>query len=71
MISSGIYGYPKAEALAVATSAITDYLSEHDMDVYLAVFDKTSFVVSEQLMREVESYIDDYYGRACFPKSGQ
>jgi len=61
LISSGIYGYPKAEALAVATSAITDYLSEHDLDVYLAVFDKSSFVVSEQLMGEVESYIDEYY----------
>ncbi len=61
LISSGIYGYPKAEALEVARSAITDYLSDHDMDVCLAVFDKTAFVVGEQLMGEVESYIDEYY----------
>lgn len=61
LISSGIYGYPKAEALEVATAAITDFLSENDMDVYLAVFDKTSFVVSEQLMGEVASYIDEHY----------
>lgn len=61
LISSGIYGYPKAEALEVARSAITDYLSAHDMDVYLAVFDKTAFVVSEKLMGEVESYIDEHY----------
>jgi O-acetyl-ADP-ribose deacetylase (regulator of RNase III) len=61
LISSGIYGYPKAEALRVATAAITDYLTSHDMDVYLAVFDKSSFVVSQKLLGEVDSYIDEHY----------
>lgn len=61
LISSGIYGYPKDEALRVATTAITDSLAEHEMDVYLAVFDKTAFAVSEKLMGEVESYIDQHY----------
>jgi O-acetyl-ADP-ribose deacetylase (regulator of RNase III) len=40
LISSGIYGYPKDEALRVATAAIRDFLSEHDIDVSLAVFDE-------------------------------
>lgn len=61
LISSGIYGYPKAEALQVATAAITDFIAENDIEVYLAVFDKTAFIVSEQLMGEVASYIDEYY----------
>lgn len=61
LISSGIYGYPKAEALQVATSAVTDFLSENDMDVYLAVFDRDAFVVSEQLMGGVDAYIDEHY----------
>ena len=61
LISSGIYGYPKEEALAVATSAIQDFLADHDLDVYLAVFDKTSFAVSEKLLGEVASYIDEHY----------
>lgn len=61
LISSGIYGYPKAEALQVATEAITDYLADHEMDVYLAVFDKASFSVSEALLGEVASYIDQHY----------
>lgn len=61
LISSGIYGYPKDEALREATTAITVFLAEHEMDVYLAVFDKASFIVSKELMGEVESYIDEHY----------
>jgi O-acetyl-ADP-ribose deacetylase (regulator of RNase III) len=64
LISSGIFGYPKAEALQVATAAITDYLTSHDLDVYLAVFDKTAFVVSRKLLGEVDSYIDEHYVEA-------
>jgi O-acetyl-ADP-ribose deacetylase (regulator of RNase III) len=61
LISSGIYGYPKDEAFKVATTAIKDFLADHDMDVYLAVFDKEAFKISEELLGEVESYIDEHY----------
>ncbi|SDN10145.1 macro domain-containing protein [Acetanaerobacterium elongatum] len=61
LISSGIYGYPKEEALQVAISAIQDILADYDLDVYLAVFDKAAFVVSEELLGEVASYIDEHY----------
>lgn len=42
LISSGIYGYPKDLALRVAIDAISAFLMEHDMQVYLVVFDKNS-----------------------------
>jgi O-acetyl-ADP-ribose deacetylase (regulator of RNase III) len=61
LISSGIYGYPKDEALCVATSAIRDFIGEHDIDVSLVVFDKAAFAVSEKLLGEVASYIDEHY----------
>jgi len=61
LISSGIYGYPKQEALSVATSAIRDFLAAHDLDVYLALLDKSVFVVSEKLLGDVEDYIDEHY----------
>jgi len=38
LISSGIYGYPKDEALAVATDAINTFLREETMEVYLVLY---------------------------------
>lgn len=61
LISSGTYGFPKDKALNVATDAIKDFLAEHEMDIYLAVFDKAAVAVSEKLMGAVERYIDDKF----------
>jgi len=61
LISSGIYGYPKDEALSVATNAISDWLLENDMDVSLVVFDKSAFILSSDLLGAVKSYIDENY----------
>lgn len=61
LISSGIYGYPKEEALQIAVAAIKEFLAEHDMEVYLVIFDRASFSVSEKLLGAVESYIDEKY----------
>lgn len=61
LISSGIYGYPKDEALEVARRSIGEFLRDHDMDVYLAVFDKSSFLIGKALLGRVESYIGQHY----------
>lgn len=61
LISSGIYGYPKDEALRVAVCAIRDYLSQNELDVYLAIFDKDSFAISEKLLWNIDCYIDEHY----------
>lgn len=61
LISSGVYGYPKDQALKVAVDAITSFLLEHDMMVYLVVFDKSAFQISEKLFCDIASYIDDKY----------
>lgn len=68
LISSGIYGYPKAEALEVARLAIEEFLEGHEMAVYLAVFDKDSFRVGQKLLGRVESYISQHYVEAHTPQ---
>jgi O-acetyl-ADP-ribose deacetylase (regulator of RNase III) len=63
LISSGIYGYPKDEALRVATTAIQGFLLNCDSDlaVTLVVFDKAAFTVSRELFGKVAAYIDEHY----------
>ncbi len=62
LISSGIYGYPKREAFAVAVSAITEFLDEHDdMTVSLVVFDAEASALGEAQHSAIEKYIDDHY----------
>jgi O-acetyl-ADP-ribose deacetylase (regulator of RNase III) len=67
LISSGIYGYPKVEALRVATNAIQNFLDNYvnqdagDLDIFLAVYDRKAFELSEKLLGEVKSYIDEHY----------
>ena len=61
LISSGTFGYPKDKALKVAIAEIGDFLLQHEMTVYLVVFDRTSFALSEKLFASITEYIDDNY----------
>ena len=62
LISSGIFGYPKVEALEVATKEITAFLETHDdMTVYLTVYGRNSYAISRELYDDVQSFIDDHY----------
>lgn len=61
LISSGIFGYPKEQALQVAISAISGFLMEHDLRVYIVVFDKKAFGLSEKLFNSIHEYIDEHY----------
>ncbi len=61
LISTGVYGYPKGEAMKIAISEINAFLIEHDMDVFLVVFDQESRRISDQLFADIDSYIDRHY----------
>lgn len=61
LISSGVFGYPKAQALKVAVDTITQFLLENDMTVYLVVFSRDAFEISSKLFSAVKAYIDDVY----------
>ena len=61
LIAAGTFGYPKDRALKTAISVIGEFLLENDMTVYLVVFDKTAFTLSEKLFSSIKQYIDDKY----------
>ena len=61
LISTGNYGFPKDKALQIAITAFSTFLLEHEMQIYLVVFDRTSFKLSERLFQGVASYIDEHY----------
>ena len=65
LISSGNYGFPKDKALQIGISAFSAFLPEHEMQLYLVVFDRTAFHLSEKLFQKVASYIDENYVDAC------
>lgn len=61
LISSGIYGYPKAEALQIAVQAIGAFLREHEMMIYLVMFDRSAVQLAEKRCAGLKRYIDDHY----------
>ena len=61
LISSGIFGYPKSDALRVAESAIRDFLENHDMTVYLVVFNRDAYLIGTTLFHDIAAYVDDNY----------
>ena len=61
LISSGIYGYPKAEALRVAVDEISSFLVKNEMLVYIVIFDKKAYKISEKLFADIKEFIDDNY----------
>ena len=61
LISAGVFGYPKDEALRVAVDTIGEFLLRNDMTVYIVVFGSKSFRTGSRLFADIAEYIDDHY----------
>ena len=61
LISSGIYGYPKDQALRVAVDTIGEFLLHNDMTVYIVIFSRTAYQISSKLFADIAEYVDDHY----------
>lgn len=61
LISAGNYGFPKQLALQIAVDTIREFLEEHEMQVYLVVFGRKTLELSDGLVDQVRSFIDDAY----------
>lgn len=61
LIATGVYGFPKTEALMIATNEIRSFLMREDTEllVKLVVFDEKAFILSKNVFSQVESFIDD------------
>ncbi len=63
LLATGNYGFPKPLALQIAVREISSFLLENEMQIYLVVFGKEAFALSEKLFKSVSSYIDENYIR--------
>ena len=61
LLSAGNHGFPKDLALQTAINVFSKFLMKHEMQIYLVVFGKQSFALSEKLFHSVQSYIDETY----------
>ena len=61
LTSSGVYGYPKDQALRVAVDTIGDFLLSYDMTVYLVIFDRAAYTIGGKLFADIAAYIDGRY----------
>ena len=61
LLSAGNHGFPKDLALQTAINVFSKFLMKHEMQIYLVVFGKQSFALSEKLFHSVQSYSDETY----------
>ena len=61
LISSGIFGCPKDQALKIAIDVIGNFLLENDMTVYIVIFDRKAYQIGSKLFADITAYIDDRY----------
>ncbi len=61
LISTGTFKFPKDISFKIASETIENFLTNHDMTVYIVVFDSETFSISKKLYEDVSQYIDDNY----------
>lgn len=58
LISSGTFGFPKGIALDIALKVTKAFLEEHDMMIYLLVYDNESYQASKERLKDIKSYLE-------------
>ena len=71
LISSGIFGYPKDQALKAAIDTISDFLLENEMTVYIVIFDRKAYQISGKLFADIASFVryPEYSANFSFKRS--
>jgi len=59
LISSGTYGYPKDRVLRFAVEVIRDFLTTHELTVYICICDRTSYEFSQKLYADIQAFMTE------------
>lgn len=68
LINSHAYGIPQDIALNTAISAISDYLEQHELEVYLTNFDLKSYAETSAREQRLDAFMRDRYKTDFAPK---
>ena len=67
LISTGSFGYPKEEGMRIAVDEINAFLLNHEMDIFLVVFDDQASSLGKRIYPDLDEYIDqNYVEDACW-----
>lgn len=61
LLATGNYSFPKELGLQIAVDEITNFLIKNEIDVTLVVYDRKSYLISEKLFSDIQSFIDENY----------
>lgn len=61
LIASGIYGFPKDQALQIAVNEISTFVMDHEMQVFLIIFTSQEWYLNPTMLSNVRRYIDSSY----------
>lgn len=59
LISTGVYGFPKKIALQIAANEIISYVLDHDIDVFLVLFDRETLNLARRIWNDIEEDLTD------------
>lgn len=65
LLATGTYGFPKRLGIEIAVSSFTEFLEDHEMEIFLVVFGEKTVKISGELGEEVKSLIDSDYEKAA------
>ena len=61
LMAAGTYGFPQSVALQIAVQAFTQFLLDHEMQIFLVLFNSEAFSNAGSIFSDLKSYIDDNY----------
>lgn len=61
LISAGIYGYPRREAMDIAIEVFREFLLDHELEIIFVLYGRDSVEEGKKRFPELQSFIDDRY----------